>query len=118
MLADEAAGGRERIILTDQPDGIRVPPFAHKRHVAGNVHVSRTERHAGHRLVVCTCTASVLNMPHIVVPVTDQSLVHHIGCFIANGTVCGLHDGKGSFFHQIQGFHCGFPAQNVADQLV
>ena len=108
MLADKAAGGRERVVLADQTDRIGVSSFFHKRHIARNVHMGRADRDTGNRLVVGTGTASVPDMLHIVIAVADESLVDHVRRLIADGAVGGIHDRKRCLFHKIQCVHRRF----------
>ena len=108
MLTDKAAGGRERVVLADQADRIGVSTFFHKGHIARDVHMGRADRDTGNRLVVCTGTAPVPDMLHIVIAVADESLVDHVRRLIADGTVSGVHDGKRCLFHKIQRVHCRF----------
>ena len=108
MLTDKAAGGREWVVLADQADRIGVSSFLHQGHIARDIHVGRTDRDTGNRLVVGTGTATVLNVLHIVVAVADKSLVDHIRRLIADGTVGGVHDRKCRLLHKIQCVHCRF----------
>ena len=80
--------------------------------------MSRTERYAGHRLIIGTGTSSIFNMSDIVVPIADQALVDHIGGLIANGAVRRFPDRKRRLFHQIQRFHRRFSIQHIPNQLV
>ena len=118
MLADEAAGCRERIVLADQAYSIRVPSVPDQRDITRDIHTGGTQGYTGYRLVVCTDTSSSLNMFNVVVPVSDQSLIHHIGSLITDRAVCGLHNGHGCLLHNIQGFHGCFPVKDILDQVV
>ena len=108
MLTDKAAGGWERVVLADQADRISISSFFHKRHIARNVHMGRTDRDTGNRLVVGTGTASVPDMLHIVIAVADESLVDHVRRLIADGAVGGIHDRQCCLFHKIQRVHRRF----------
>ena len=108
MLADKAAGGWERVVLADQTDRVGVSSFFHKRHIARDVHMGRTDRDTGNRLVVGTGTASVPDMLHIVIAVADESLVDHVRRLIADGAIGGVHDRQRRFFHKLQRVHCRF----------
>ena len=108
MLTDKTAGRWERVVLADQANRIGISSFFHERHITRNVHMGRTDRDTGNRLVVGTGTASVPDMLHIVIAVADESLIDHIRRLIADGTVRGVHDGKRCLFHKIQRVHRRF----------
>ena len=47
MLTNKAAGGWERVVLADQTDRVGVSSLFHKRHIARDVHMGRTDRDNG-----------------------------------------------------------------------
>ena len=108
MLTDKAAGRRERVVLPDQADRIGISSFFHERHITRNVHMGRTDRDTRDRLVVCTGTAAVLDVLHIVISVADQPLIDHVRRLIADRTVRGVHDRQCCLFHKIQRVHRRF----------
>ena len=57
-------------------------------------------------------------MLHIIISVADQTLINHPCSFIANGTVCGLHNRLGCLLHHIQRLHRSISVQNILDKLV
>ena len=108
MLTNKAAGGWERVVLPDQADRVGVSSFFHKRHIARDVHMGRTDRDTGNRLIVGTGTAPVPDVLHIVIAVADESLVDHVRRLIADGAVGGIHDRQCCLFHKIQRVHRRF----------
>ena len=61
----EAAGRRERIVLPNQADSILISSLTDKRNVTRNIHMRRTKRYTGYRLVIGTGTTIVLNMAYV-----------------------------------------------------
>lgn len=87
MFTNKAAGRRERIVLPNQADSILISSLTDKRNVTRNIHMRRTKRYTGYRLVIGTGTTIVLNMAYVIIPITNQSLIYHISRFISDGTV-------------------------------
>ena len=118
MLTDKPACGRERVVLADQPHRVRIAPLPDQGYVSRHIHMSRTEGHAGHRLVVAAGTSAVPDMFNIVIPVAHQSLVDHAGRLVADGAVRRLHNGEGCLLHVVQCLHGGLSVQHVLDKMV
>lgn len=51
MLADQGAGGGERIVLADQANRVVASAGGDQRYVAGDVHIGRAKLHAGDGLL-------------------------------------------------------------------
>ena len=50
MLAHIGAGGGKGIVLPNQADRVVVPLLPDQGHIAGDIHMGRTDGHAGHRV--------------------------------------------------------------------
>ena len=108
MLTDQRADRRERIILTDQSDSVRVPFMLEQRNVTRNIHAGRTHRHTRYRLYLLldiVRAGMIFDMRFKVVPVSLQASEHHIGGFKADRAVRGDADGFCGSFQQLQRFH-------------
>lgn len=57
-------------------------------------------------------------MLYIIISVSDQSFIDHIGCLIPNGTVCRLHDRLCRLLHHVQGLHGRLSFQYVLNKMV
>ena len=90
VLTDKCAGGRERIVLADEFNGVLAATGAHQCDVARNIHVSWTKGNAWNRLRQTAGTAVVAYVFLIIVAEALHATQHHAGSFIANGAVCGF----------------------------
>ena len=66
MLADKTAGGRKRVVLTDQADGICIAALPHQGNVSRNVHMGRTQGDTWNRHAVVAGAAALVNMLFVV----------------------------------------------------
>ncbi len=77
----------------------------------------RAQGYTGYGLIVCTGTAVILNMPYVIVPVSDKSLINHVCGLIADGAVRRFHDGERRLFHDIKRFHRCLAVQHIFHKM-
>ena len=119
MLADQGAGCRERIVLTDQLHSIRIALFLHQSYVTGDIHACGTQCHAGNRLGdMAGAFAAMLDMVDVIFAETLQSRQYHMGCLIADGAVRGIHDVGSGIADQVQCLQSGFTCQHFFHQVL
>ena len=102
MFADETAGRREWVVLADQLDGVCIAAFSYQGNITWNVHMGRTEGYAGNRLGNSAAASFIADMCLKIITAGMYHPPYHFCSFRADGTVCGLHNGKGSFLDQVQ----------------
>ncbi len=105
MLTDKSTGCWKWIIFTNQPDSILISAFIDKRNISRYIYARRTQRHTWNRLLIIAVATAQLDMCHIFIMKANQSFVHHIGRFIANGAVSRLHNTKRGFLHLVQNLY-------------
>ena len=107
MLANQAAGYRERIVLADQANCICAASGMNQRNVSRNINACRAESHAGNGLVQAAEAAVVANMLQIVITETDYAAQNHVGGLKADCAVSGILDDSCSFLNEFYGvFRC------------
>ncbi len=87
MLADEATRQRERIVLADEPNGIRKASRTDQRHVPRYVHMRRTTRSARHCIPRSPIAAPRARVGLEVMAKALEGAEHHGSRLIADGTV-------------------------------
>ena len=116
MFTHVAADCRERIVLADQVQGFFVMAFPDQGDVAGDIHMGRTGGDTGHRMAETADTAAIEYVLLIIFPETPDSLQHHIGRLIADGTVRRISDHLGGVFDQVDGLQGRRPFQHLLDE--
>ena len=85
--------------------------------VAGNVHVRRAQRDAGHGLVLQAHAAAVLNVFDEVVAEAAHAFEHHTGGFLSDGAVRGEVDALGRSLDGVDGAHVGAAVQHGIEKF-
>ena len=116
VLAHVGAGKGEGIVFADQAHGIVVAACPHQRDVAGNVHMGRAHRDAGHRVAQAADAAAMQHVLLVIFPEAPYPLQHHMGSLIADGAVRRVGDDLGGALDQINGFQGGGAVQHALDQ--
>lgn len=116
VLAHIGACGGERVVLTDQPCRVVIPPVVDQGHIAGHVHMGGAGGHAGHRVAQPADAPAGLDVLLIVLPEAPHPFQHHVGRLIADGAVGGVGDGLGGALNQVDGLQAGGAVQHTLDQ--
>ena len=101
VLAHQAAGAGEWVVLADQTHGVCVAAGAHQGHIAGDIHAGGALGHAGHRLIQVAQAPAGFHMGLVVVPESADSLEHHAGRLVADGAVGAVGDHLGGGFNKV-----------------
>ena len=116
VLAHQAAGAGEGVVLADQPHGVGVPAGSDQSDVAGNVHACGALGHTGNRLIQIAQAPAGLHMGLVVIPEAPDAFEHHASRFIADGAVSAVGDDLSGALNFRQGVHGGGPVQHIVHQ--
>ena len=117
MLADEAAGGGQGIVLPDELHRVGIAALEDEGDVAGDVHMGGTQGHAGNGLVLDAQAAAMEDMLLIVVPEALDAFQDHAGSFLSDGAVRAGKDALGGLFDQVQGLQFAGAVQHGLHQV-
>ena len=116
VLAHVGAGKGEGIVLADQAHGIVVAAGPHQRDVAGNVHMGRAHRDAGHRVAQAADAAAMQHVLLVIFPEAPYPLQHHMGSLIADGAVRRVGNDLGGAFDKVHGLQGGSAVQHLLNE--
>ena len=118
MLADQAAGGGQGIVLPDELHRVAVPSLENKGDVAGDVHVGGAQGYAGNGLVLDAQATPMEDMLLIVVPEALDALDDHPGGLLADGAVRGGEYALRGPLDQVQGLQLRGAVQDRFHQVL
>ena len=118
MLADEAAGSRERIILADELNSVGITASANEGDVAGDVDLCRAQSHAGDRVMDIDRAFALFDVVDIILTEAFEACEHHFGSFEADSAVCAVSNVLRGAFDKVKSVHVGFAVQNILHKML
>ena len=117
MFADHRAGRRERVILPDEIDGIRVILLSSQRNISRNVHMGRTELDARNLLTDPFRTSLFSDVAFIFLSETLRPFEKRSRRLISDGTVRRVADFLRIFYHCPEGLFVAPAGDDLIEQL-
>ena len=117
MFTNKTTYCRHGIVLAYQAHCVCVSALPDKGNVTGNIHTGRTLGYTRYRLIQVTGTSASQYMFFKILPEPSDPLQHHLGCFIADGTVGGIENTSGRPLNDFYRLQSGISIQHILKQF-
>ena len=118
MFADEAAGSRERVVLSYKSNSICITFFLYKGEISRYINMGRAEGNTRNRLLCLAVTAAVSDMFLKIITAGGYSLVYHICGFIADSTVSRFRYGFCGLLYERDDVHSCISVQHCCHHML